>query len=102
MLCKCGNVNKKESKYCSECGMSLYKSIKKIPKMITIKEAYENVFKKKLGLSKIYELVKTKSIPHVNANGKILLDVDKTIEWWNMKLENSVKPVKLHGLRKII
>ena len=72
-----------------------------VPRMITIKDAYEKVFSKTISIAKIYNLVRTKSIPHVNANGKILLDVDKTIDWWNKKLEESTKPVKLSGLRKI-
>jgi len=90
MLCKCGHDNQKEFKYCSECGKPLKtksKNTTKSPNMITIKEAHTEIFMNKISLSKIYNLVKTRSIPHVNANGKILLDVDKTIEWWNYKIE---------------
>ncbi|MEN8907467.1 MAG: hypothetical protein ABF289_16045 [Clostridiales bacterium] len=40
-------------------------------------------------------------MPHFNANGKILLDLDKTIEWWNMQLKESTEHKKLHGLKRI-
>jgi len=104
MLCKCGYQNNKSAKFCSECGQKLVKDIVvvSIPKMITIKDAHEKIFAKTISLTKIYDLVRTRSIPHVNANGKILLDVDETIKWWKEKLKESSKPLKLDGLRKII
>lgn len=74
----------------------------KLPRMLTVKDAHEVIFSKKISMSKIYELIRTKSIPHVNANGKLLLDVDRTIEWWNNKLAESIEPVELTGLRNIV
>ena len=104
MICKCGFQNAKTSRFCSECGLSLEikKKSFKIPQMLTVKESHEIIFRKKLSLTKIYELIKTQSIPHVNAGGKILLDVEKTLVWWENMLAQSVKPVKSSGLRKII
>lgn len=103
MKCKCGFDNNINSKYCSECGENLrLKNRVKLPRMITIKEAHEIVFSKTISLTKIYDLVRMKSIPHVKVSGKILLDLDKTIEWWNKKLDESMKPINLSGLRKII
>ena len=104
MMCKCGFDNNETAKFCSECGLSLAikKKSFKIPQMLTVRESHELIFGKKLSLTKIYELVKKKSLPHVNAGGKILLDVEKTLLWWENMLNKSVEPNKKSGLRKII
>ena len=103
MMCKCGFENIESAKFCSECGEQLkFTRTMNIPKMITIKEAQEKVFSKTVSLTKIYDLVRTRTIPHVKIKGKILLDIDKTIEWWNNQLNESTKPIKLSGLRKIM
>ena len=105
MKCNCGNENSKESKFCPECGVKIVIENNQVtvtlPKMLTVKESYELIFRKKVSLTKIYELIKTRSIPHVNANGKLLLDADMTIKWWHDKLTESTNPTKLTGLRQI-
>jgi hypothetical protein len=106
MLCKCGIKNNENSNFCSNCGLKLEikndKKVRTIPNMLTVKEAHSEVFKRKLSLSKIYELVRLKSLPHVNAGGKILLDVEKTIDWWNDNLKQSTVKKETKGLLKII
>jgi hypothetical protein len=104
-MCNCGFKNTENAKFCSNCGEKLEQGnkIKKIiPQMLTIKDAHTKIFNKKISMSKIYSLVKTKDLPHCNLNGRILLDVDKTIEWWNLKLNESIEPLSLKGLRKIL
>ncbi|MEN8907840.1 MAG: zinc ribbon domain-containing protein [Clostridiales bacterium] len=102
-MCKCGFKNIDGAKFCSNCGTKLInENLYNFPKMITVKESYETVFMKKISITKIYELIKTKSLPHVNAGGKLLLDLDTTIKWWNDKLNESTKPQKFHGLKEIV
>ena len=102
MMCKCGYENKEDALFCSGCGLKIIEREKtdlKFPQVVTVKEAYSVIFNKSLSITKIYDLVKTKTIPHVKAGSKILLDVEKTLEWWNKELDESMK---FHGLRRII
>jgi len=103
MMCKCGFENIESAKFCSECGSRLnFNGALELPKMVTVKEAHEKIFAKTISLAKVYDLIRTRRIPHVRTTGKILLDLNKTIEWWNYNLNKSMKPEKLTGLRKII
>lgn len=104
ILCECGSQNNKNDNFCSNCGSKIQIKDKNIslPKMLSIKDAYEQLFMKKISISKIYSLIRTKELPHCNLNGRILLDVDKTVEWWNKKLNESIEPINLSSLSKIL
>ena len=62
----------------------------------------KSFFRRRISLTKIYDMIKKRNLPHVNADGKILLDVNLTIQWWNNSLKKSVEPPKFTGLKKII
>ncbi|MEN8904579.1 MAG: hypothetical protein ABF289_01325 [Clostridiales bacterium] len=105
-MCKCGFNNINGSKFCSNCGEKIKNNFDNsysiLPKMLSVKETYEQVFNKKISLATIYNLIRTRSIPHCKVNERILLDKDKIIEWWHKKLNDSTKPITLKDLRKII
>jgi len=105
-MCKCGFKNLNNAKFCSNCGIKIEiendNKYSVLPQMLTVKDVHEQVFMKKVSLAMIYTLIRTRSIPHCKINGRLLLDKDKTIDWWNKKLNESVIPVKLAGLRKIL
>ena len=103
-MCKCGYRNDENAKFCSECGLRIeyIDNNFSLPRMLTVGEAHKIIFTKKISLTKLYDLIRTRALPHVNANGKILLDVERTVKWWENKLDESTEPLILKGLRKII
>jgi hypothetical protein len=105
-MCNCGFKNTENAKFCSNCGAKLEENIlkeyDKIPQMLSVKDAHEYIFNKKISLGSIYNLVKTRAIPHCKVNDRILFDKEKTIQWWNKKLNDSTKPIKFKGIRDII
>lgn len=74
---------------------------KSIPKVMTVQEASQNFFQGKVKPGLIYEAIKSHRLPHVRlSSGKILLDTDALIKWWNEELKKSTVNV-VRGLRKI-
>lgn len=71
---------------------------KSIPKVMTIQEAAQIFFQNKVKPGLIYKAIQAHRLPHVRlSNGKILLDTDELIKWWNDELKKStisvVKPL---------
>jgi hypothetical protein len=70
------------------------------PNLMTVKEALgDGFFKGTISQNFLYTAIRKNQIPAVTIMGRVLLDRDELIKWWNEKLEASKKP---KGLRKII
>jgi hypothetical protein len=66
---------------------------------IQSKEALATFFNNSVSPNFLYSAIRSKKIPAVHVMGKVLLDRDELIKWWNIQLELS-KCQNL-GLRKI-
>lgn len=103
MNCKsCDQNLQVGSSYCNQCGTKV--EIEpvaeiKIPQILTVKEALKTFFNGTISPNFLYSAIRNKKIPAVPVMGKVLLDRDELIKWWNEQLEQSKKPQT--GLRKI-
>ena len=87
----CNSEMHQSAIYCSNCGTKLEKPEPvKIPKVMTVAEATKIFFNEAVSQGFIYAAIREHRLPHVKmSSGKILLDMDELITWWNMELENS-------------
>jgi len=78
--------------YCSKCcaRAEIPKEPRKIPRMMTVKEATTLFFQGKVSSGLLYTMVREHRIPHTKmSNGKVLFDVSELTEWWAKEQQKS-------------